>query len=110
MSLNKNVNQRLRSVFLGERNLSKTYAVLLDMKSPYIINTGWQFRFANPLKLSARGLTKEERDDILYKNGYDSIATPDELIAYKAEQIHILGSEQDIENFKKFVEKEKPAV
>jgi hypothetical protein len=38
------------------------------------------------------------------EKGYDSLLGSDEYVVFEPEQIHILGSKQDIEGFKKFVE------
>lgn len=42
--------------------------------------------------------------DFYRKKGYDSLLGSDEYVVFEPEQIHILGSKQDIEGFKEFIQ------
>lgn len=64
--------------------------VILNIKK---IKNGITTIQKDPKKLTAK----------LKKEGYDSINAPDGLVVFKSEQIHILGSKQDIEGFRKFI-------
>lgn len=63
---------------------------------------------ANPLQIQHISITKEQHDR-LTEHSHDSINMGDkeELIVFEPEQIHILGTESDIEKFKEFIDKKK---
>jgi hypothetical protein len=70
----------------------RTVKALLNMKNPLNRNKGSEYLF------------KEDVDEIQKNN--DSLIAPgneQEYIVFEPEQIHILGSKQDIEGFKEFV-------
>ena len=64
--------------------------VILNIKK---IKNGITTIQKDPKKLTAK----------LKKEGYDSINAPDGLVVFEPEQIHILGSKQDIQQAKQFV-------
>lgn len=70
----------------------RTITAILNMKNPLYRNKGSEYLF------------KEDVKDIQKNN--DSLVAPgnkEELIVFEPEQIHILGSKQDVEGFKQFV-------
>lgn len=68
------------------------YTILVDIKNPFITNKDYDL------------LTKDEGSQ---ENGYDGIISKDgEINVFEPEQIHILGSKQDIDGFKEFINKE----
>lgn len=103
----------------AERNFKKnaTVAVKLNSTNPKEILDDKK-TFSNPFKFSHESINTREYKKLL-ADGFDSIVVRynyndpkndieigeiKEFIALKSEQIHILGSKQDSENFKKFVE------
>lgn len=103
----------------AERNFKKnaTVAVKLNSTNPIEILDDKK-TFSNPFKFSHESINTREYKKLL-ADGFDSIVVRynyndlkndieigeiKEFIALKSEQIHILGSKQDSENFKKFIE------
>lgn len=103
----------------AERNFKKnaTVAVKLNSTNPIEILDDKK-TFSNPFKFSHESINTREYKKLL-ADGFDSIVVRynyndlkndieigeiKEFIALKSEQIHILGSKQDLENFKKFIE------
>ena len=87
------------------------YSVLLKMTSPKSVKIGvGDNSYRNVANIQQADL------DQLKKDGYDSIigvadesiddrsVYPDEYVVFEPEQVRILGSEEDIEEFKKFTE------
>ena len=71
----------------------KIKRLLLNLKNPYIEDDSLQYD----------SLEQKYKDKFI-QNGYDSIITPGDIgLIFEPEQIHILGSKQDIEGFREFV-------
>ncbi|MFZ4648308.1 MAG: hypothetical protein ACOYMB_01585 [Patescibacteria group bacterium] len=87
------------------------YSVMLDMKSPKLITIdGSSENYRKIANIDQAALDQLRRD------GYDSVvgiaveelkeAYPDEYVVFEPEQAHILGSQKDIDAFRKFVDNE----
>jgi poly-D-alanine transfer protein DltD len=83
----------------GKDRDGKTLFILLNILNPKIYSTG--------LDLSKpRNISNQVRTT-LQSQGFDSVQNmryENEIGVFEPEQIHILGSKQDIEGFKKFVQ------
>ena len=84
-------------------NINFIYKVFLNIKNPEIIqedktakNTA--FEFTKPI----REALKNNKDGVIIKDTKDPLDT-DIFVVFEPEQIHILGSKQDIEGFKNFI-------
>jgi hypothetical protein len=77
----------------------KTKSLILNFKNPFIEKDSLQY-----------DSLEQTYKDKFVEEGYDAIITPNEIgVAFEPEQIHILGTKQDIEGFKEFV-KTKPTI
>lgn len=85
------------SFFTKDKNIAdvagiRTITAILNMKNPLYKNKGSEYLF------------KEDVEDIQKNN--DSLIAPgnkEEFIVFEPDQIHILGSKQDIEGFKNYI-------
>ena len=99
---------------------SNTLSLVINTKKPFPfydnngkLNKLWltiRDKHANTKKFYWADVAKEEFRDEIKKLGYDSIKTEEGggnvyYILFNPEQTHILGSKQDIEEFKKYTEK-----
>jgi hypothetical protein len=99
---------------------SNTLSLVINTKKPFPfydnngkLNKLWltiRDKHANTKKFYWADVAKEEFRDEIKKLGYDSIKTEEGggntyYILFEPEQTHILGSKQDIEEFKKYTEK-----
>lgn len=87
---------------------SHLYSLLFSLKNPYIAES-----LDDAMTLSRNDLKEKGHDGVIIR-GFENdrgrlIETGfgDEYIAFEPEQIHILGSKQDIEGFKEFVNSQK---
>ena len=78
-------------------------SALIDTKNPLEENTDFISESINDIS-HLEGFKKEGYDAIIDRKGHD------EVIVFEPEQIHILGSKQDIEGFGKFVARDGEAV
>ena len=88
-------NKKYASSDAFTKEIGRVYSIILDIKNPKYEDL-----------VHTMNLKKEDNDSIIGKeylpvDGYTDINT---YVVFESEQIHILGSKQDIENFKKFVE------
>jgi hypothetical protein len=103
--------------FTKDANYSKVYgettSSLIDIKNPTDFNSS-DFDTVQELEAAAKGLSDkgdgviDSRENFYYPKGEENVklsSSPD-YIVFKPEQIHILGSKQDIDGFKSFVNKE----
>ena len=99
------------SYFTKDKNYAENHGnvipVILNIKKgariPVVSKTSIAVDFKDQLK-DFDGVVGEEAFGIVEKNNKSFIAKGEAYVVFKPEQIHILGSEKDIENFKKFVE------
>jgi hypothetical protein len=97
-----------RSIKKEQRDL---YPVLLNIKNPYETNAWFAVRIRKALGseiISPQSITEQDYQGKL--KGHDSIiwhGIKGEVVVFDSEQIHILGSQEDIEGFKEFVSKIK---
>jgi len=99
---------------------SNTLSIVIDTKKPFSYNkengqrndlfSGILEKWRNTKKYYFAEAAKEEFRDVIISQGYDSIKTDEPgdnsyYILFEPEQVHVLGSEQDVEGFKKFVGK-----
>jgi hypothetical protein len=96
---------------------SNTLSIIIDTKKPFPFydngkpNELWltiRTKHEKTKKFYWADTAKEEFRDNIIKMGYDSIMTEEGgnntyYILFEPEQVHILGSVQDIEGFKKFI-------
>jgi hypothetical protein len=80
----------------GTNKESKTYSVLLNAKNPTIINEE-----INPVQIKRN----KGNDSIIANKVKDVGGIGKQIVVFNPEQIHILGSKQDIKGFKEFVSK-----
>lgn len=75
----------------------KIKSLIVNFKNPYVEEDSLQYdSLEQPYK------------DKFVTEGYDAIITPNDIgIAFEPEQVHILGSKQDIEGFKNFIASKK---
>lgn len=97
----KKENKRIINAIVNIQNLRNV--------NKYIDNAGIEPTDRNILSFSnSANFEKQSREE-----GFDglevSVKNMDEIVVFEPEQIHILGGKQDIENFKKFVNKENTA-
>lgn len=103
--------------FTKDVNYSKVYgettSSLIDIKNPTDFNSN-DFDTVQELEAAAKGLSDkgdgviDSRENFYYPKGEENVklsSSPD-YIVFKPEQIHILGSKQDVAGFKNFVNKE----
>lgn len=98
---------------------SNTLSIIIDTKKPFPFHDNGKpnelfmkilGKWRETKKFYHAEAAKEEFRDNIIKMGYDSIMTEEGggntyYILFKPEQVHILGSSQDIEGFKHFVNK-----
>lgn len=80
-----------------------TFSLLVNIKNPFYVNS------IDNNGIQIVGLTEEQKEE-LDEYGYDGLLDLDEkyvtedVVSFEPEQIHILGSKQDTEGFKKYVD------
>ena len=90
------------------QDTSVVYPVILDIIDPLVVE-GNNRQMLTIVKKETESL-KETNDGIVFNNVEDGMSNGARFVAntytvFESEQIHILGGKQDIEGFKKFVEK-----
>ncbi|MCF7833757.1 MAG: hypothetical protein K9L98_00285 [Candidatus Pacebacteria bacterium] len=118
----KEVSQdKIVNILFGTEDLKyspKVLSIVLDMRDPIIRDLGYSDKDENPLLKNKTDpefyeynnkqaeflddFNKSENDSAIQKNMFDVLLS-NVYITKKAEQIHILGSDQDINDFKDFV-------
>jgi len=102
-------------VYFGSSNIADSFkftkddikhAVLLDIKNPKIVKNEEEY-----YKLIDEYSVESSINRYLWMNDFDSAIREEyrngkEYFVFDTEQIHILGSKQDLEGFKKFVDKD----
>lgn len=81
-----------------EYNREGLYSAVVNIKNPYTENKGY--------RNSRSGKGSQELIDKGYDAVTEKINNGQEYNVFEPEQIHILGSKQDVEGFKEFVDKE----
>jgi len=99
--------------FTKDANYSKVYgettSSIIDIKNPTDFNSS-EYDTAQELEAAVKGLSNkgdgviDSRENFYYPKGEEKVklSTSPDYIVFKPEQIHILGSKQDIDGFKNF--------
>lgn len=77
------------------------------MKKPYknlTSNLEKQFAYSSNIEYGVISPIKRNNDSVIL---YNNDGSPQQVIVFEPEQIHILGSESDIKKFKEFIAKNK---
>jgi hypothetical protein len=104
--------------FTKDANYSKVYgettSSIIDIKNPTDFNSS-EYDTVQELEAAVKGLSNkgdgviDSRENFYYPKGEEKVklSTSPDYIVFKPNQIHILGNKQDIEGFKKFVNKDE---
>ena len=100
----------VKNSILDKLKNKNVFSVVLDIKNPLTSNKK-QVKFNNAELIKGENKAKELGRDSLIYNAFDSnvegifeTESTDNYVVFEPEQIHILGSQKDIEGFKDFVE------
>jgi hypothetical protein len=101
-------NKINQGVIIETENLNIVYPSIVNIKNLKIIDGEGFNQFARDKEV--KKAKNENKDGLIIKNTLDTISNNYDLRAntitvFEPEQIHILGTPQDIEGFKKFVSK-----
>ena len=99
LSDNAIYQKELRGEIKEGKLITKVYAVILNISNIYNTNKELQW-----------SITKKEGYDGIRGNDFgvqSKLNNKEEYVVFEPEQIHILGSKQDIEGFKKFINSQK---
>jgi len=83
-----------------------TFSLLINIENPFYANSN------DTTGIQIEGITEEQKNE-LDENGYDGILdldekyTTEDIVIFEPEQVHILGSKQDIEGFKNYIQSNK---
>jgi hypothetical protein len=97
----KNIEYALKN---GDIIIPALLNITRGVRLPYISKTSVAETFKEQIKEhQADGIIGEEEMGIVTKNGKSFIASGESLVVFEPNQIHMLGSKKDIEEFKNFV-------
>lgn len=96
------------------KDIRRVYPALLNIKNPGVTTTlgsiGLNLRkaFINKKLIDPRYITEDEYNDLIVPRGIDGWIHEDyDYTVFDSNQIHMLGSKEDLESFRDFVSKER---
>jgi hypothetical protein len=98
------LRQPLKEEFLSKRPYLGQYLINIINPNVMPVNADRSAKRDSGIKEGIQEALDNNQDGAIFDNIWDNRTWSDVLVVFEPEQIHILGSKQDIEGFKKFVE------